>query len=437
MALAMSAVGEITKAGSDDNGAYYNPSRAGATKDYTYGAFLTAISLPMLTATGTTLTEVGRAFINDDIGNHVKLAGIEACFEIVSVSMGIATLDAAPGNGAYTGVLGGAGLTPNRIIARGPAVGGHWFIKGQSQVYDIATRYAVTNDGNALFGVPCNGGQQGAIEGYITTRGDGAGMVDDESYPKLRVDPGVASSPGNTFIKNAGNGGLHFKFITIDCNKSTVITTILGGTNNAMKFSFCKLMSFAVGAIEGPCQWTNLDNSAYAGRTANGFSGGAMANNCTARKMITGFYGRPCARCVALDCDYGFAHQDVLGNCEAYNCVYAFFCNFDTIFMATDFLAHSCTYTFGSNGGTILLHPGFVFCKQYNCTNIIGTWATLSADPYTNAAAYDLTRAGTRVYRSQKFPGLSTVNIDVEPGAARWPAASGGGRPQIGSRIGT
>ena len=437
MALAMSAVGEITKAGSDDNGAYYNPSRAGAVKDYTYGAFLTAIALSGLTATGTLLTDSGRSFISDDIGNHVKLVGVEACFEVVSVSAGIATLDAAPGNGSYTGVLGGAGLTPNRIIARGPGVGGHWYIKGQSAVYDITTRYAVTNDGNAFFGVPCNGGQQGAIEGYKTTRGDGADMVDDESYPKMRVDAGVASSPGNSFIKNAGNGGLSLKYLAFDCNKSTIITNIVGVVSDAMKFTYCKLMSFAVGGFEGTAQWTTADNSAYASRTATAFGGSKMASNCTAIKMDVGFTTRPCARSIAVNCNYGFTHQDSLAACEAYGCTYAAFCNFDTLFMLSDFLAHTCTNTFGSNGGTILLHPGFTHCKQYGCTNVVGTWATLGADPYTNAGTSDFTRAGTRVYRTQKFPGLPLVSVDVEPGAVRWASSSGGGRPQIGSRIGT
>jgi hypothetical protein len=441
MATAFNAIAEINKSSiaSDNNGAFFNPTRAGAGTDYTYGVGAVAIPLASLVITGSTCTQSGRAFVPADVGNYIKLSNSTVRYEVISVAGGTATLDSAPGNQTVSAVLGGPGLTPNLIVGVG-VNGNRYYIRKESTPYIISTRVTgIPNDNNIpLFCVPSTGSGTW-IEGYATVRGDAVANYGTQNLPIIQVDSALASNPSALFITGTVNGFPYLRGLIID----TIASSIVNVPAQNCRIDHCVLKNFNTAFFRNTYYKCYLDNSGMGSRVGCPQYGGS-ATECVFRRCQFGIwqsYDGACSRNVFIDCGVGVQDNSNATACEFYNCGSGVTTGDTTSMVIEDCLFHSCTACI-SDGG---IRGAGALTRVRNCFRFnspaLGSWAgdaemtLLASDPYANAAGLNFTRVGTpQGIILGRFPGTTIPAFQGSPGVLPW--AGSPGAPMIGSRIG-
>jgi hypothetical protein len=165
--------------GNANNGGGFDPSMAGAGKNYAWGADQAVTAMTSIANAAGDWTHIScgsHAFDADDVGNTICITGgtgfTTGRYQITGVADGVAALNVACGSGADstngTGNLGGslAGVVPAFIAAAtSPVVAGN-----KVWVKHNASEY--TPGANVAAGVACAVTAPALLSGYNTTHGD-------------------------------------------------------------------------------------------------------------------------------------------------------------------------------------------------------------------------------------------------------------------------
>jgi len=332
MAIASTTVFEVNVGnGSDTNAGAYNPSRSGATTDYTCGASAVIYSYTDLASTsGTTnpsvITSVERSFVSADVGNHIRInAGTNwttGLYEIVSVSAGAATLDRAVGTSAT--LSSGLGKVGGAIASEGMAGGA---VVAGNTVWIKAGNYPKTNLSANVSGGTLNTPNgtvatgPTSVLGYNTTRGDApvAG-----NRPNIYPDASAGA-----WSNAAMNGGKFTIFAYLDfTNPQTQGENGLSATGVNSAVNDCSFDGFTANSKQG----FSLVGIARRVRVTNCYYGlrtGGVAQfvdcstaNCTYALRLAGAASQ--AMCSATRCLFDGGICEVTGgtddSCSYYNC---------------------------------------------------------------------------------------------------------------------
>ena len=166
MAISNSTVWEIRSAGHVDNGGGY--TSGGTDHSQQDAAWATYTDIVIDGATDTDITSAATPFASDDVGNLINITGgtgfTTGRYEIMSVAVGVATLDRAVGTVSSTGGAGRLGGAMTLTVANEADIlgGNHVYIKadGTHTLTSDITLGAGFNENAMIF------------EGYSSTRGD-------------------------------------------------------------------------------------------------------------------------------------------------------------------------------------------------------------------------------------------------------------------------
>jgi hypothetical protein len=386
MALSSNTVWEIRSDGSDDNGGGFVHGASGTDYSQQAGAQLTVTDAVTSGSGVATLTSATGGFTAAMVGNVLRLHSgtnlTAGWYQITGYTdVNTVTLDRAPdnGNGGVSGAtckVGGAlasiGVL-NQCMVGGNAV---WIRSGS---------YTITTSSEASggpFDLGNLGGDDVAISGYGTVRGDGG-------RPTITVQSGVGSV--SVFRLTSHRASLsNVVMVGNGASLSSGVASAFGSSDYFPAVVNCKASGFDDGfvhVIAIGCEAVDCGST--------GFSY-CLACKCYARNCsVSGFDCYRANECIADSCgvgfDYGYSGHSCF-RCLAYGCTGDGFNEHDDTGLAVECVAVACG-GYGFDFGKEKL----VNCAGYNNTsgnvrtdtptNI--NFTTLTANPFVNAAAGD------------------------------------------------
>lgn len=467
MALAAALIWEVRTTGADTAGGAFKPGASGTDFSQQSAAQYALTGLTTAAADAILLHASSAA---DMVGNVIQITSgtnfTVGFYEIVSVVVGVSiTVDrtcTTAAGAAGVGNVGGALLTPG-MVAGARVAGNTVFIKYNASAYILST--ATPN----ISGGPVNDTVDGSDSvpdfwiGYDSTR---TTVNTDSNKPLIQVPAaGVttisvfkvnpSSTLCNTIVRNIkidGQSKTSIRGFESSGGAANVVfenCEAINCTNNGFSLSSAvggAVNSLATGCSSSAAFGVSLDRSYAIGCVAR-------SNTATGFEISSGY----CLNCISASntggSTDGFSQGGGLVNARLYNCV-AYANGRDGFRMASGNPRGSTafnTIAYG-NGGYGFNGNGFYqqsFCAGGSNTsgNETGvdrslSFVTLTADPFTNAAAGDFslnnTAGGGALCRAAGFPGvfpggLTTGYLDI--GAVQHEDAGGGGGPLINGRL--
>lgn len=417
--------------GSANNGACFNSAGTGTDYSQQNAAQYTAADLVLVTTT--TVSSASHSFVAADVGNCIHITagtGFTADWYVInSTSAGVATLDRAAGTMGSTGgtyFVGGAAASPTDFSTK-PTQGNIVWMKASGTYTFTVTMSIATNGGS--------GAQATSVKGYTTTRGDrGAATV-------------TTATNSTVIFTLTNNGKIDFYNLLMSNTAGTRAAGFGLSASAQILLANVTMDGFSTGVSGNGANSCYLYLVEVKNSTGDGVSCGSGGNTSTFFCQFCYIHGNGddgldlsigavnpfwCVSCViAGNTGYGINFGSNAGNQDTmrgglYDSVLASNGNSGLRTIADDFIPFSFSNViFWNNGGygaeSTGSPPGYLCICYSNAygSNTSGArlgWPaslngdlTLTADPFTNAAAGDYslnnTAGGGAVVKATGFPG--------------------------------